>query len=92
MASTSEPKAVAGAIATRLRNKEMVRVTVMGPGSVNQATKALAVVRDYLVCACAGASLDVGIGILALNACTVHPSSQCELALDVASNHGQSLL
>eukprot|EP01001_Neometanema_parovale_P005736 NODE_2147_length_1499_cov_10.616279_g2042_i0.p1 GENE.NODE_2147_length_1499_cov_10.616279_g2042_i0~~NODE_2147_length_1499_cov_10.616279_g2042_i0.p1 ORF type:complete len:471 (-),score=86.96 NODE_2147_length_1499_cov_10.616279_g2042_i0:87-1445(-) len=48
VAAGSEAKSVAGAIATRLRDSIPVRLTVMGPNSVNQMVKALALARTRL--------------------------------------------
>lgn len=48
VAATSDAKAVAGAVILRLRTGDPVRITVMGPASINQMVKALAVARTYL--------------------------------------------
>jgi stage V sporulation protein S len=45
----SRPNAVAGAIAALLRQDGHVEVQAIGPHAVNQAVKALAVARAYLV-------------------------------------------
>lgn len=45
----SRPTAVAGAIAALLRQEGAVEVQAIGPHAVNQAVKALAVARAYLV-------------------------------------------
>jgi stage V sporulation protein S len=45
----SRPNAVAGAIAALLRQDGHVEVQAIGPHAVNQAVKALAVARSYLV-------------------------------------------
>jgi stage V sporulation protein S len=45
----SRPNAVAGAIAALLRQEGAVEVQAIGPHAVNQAVKALAVARSYLV-------------------------------------------
>jgi stage V sporulation protein S len=48
VAATSDAKAVAGAVTLRLRTGNPVRITVMGPSSINQMVKAMAVARTYL--------------------------------------------
>jgi stage V sporulation protein S len=45
----SRPNAVAGAIAALLRQEGSVEIQAIGPHAVNQAVKALAVARAYLV-------------------------------------------
>jgi stage V sporulation protein S len=45
----SRPTAVAGAIAALLRQEGAVEVQAIGPHAVNQAVKALAITRSYLV-------------------------------------------
>ncbi len=49
MSASSRPNAVAGAIAALLRQSGAVEVQAIGPHAVNQAVKALAVARSYLV-------------------------------------------
>jgi stage V sporulation protein S len=48
VAGTSNPTTVAGAIANNIREGKNVEIVVMGPKSVNQAIKAVAISRDYL--------------------------------------------
>lgn len=48
VASTSNPKSVAGSIVNNIREKKDVEIVVMGPAAVNQAMKALAIARDYI--------------------------------------------
>lgn len=48
VAATSNPATVAGAIANNIREGKAVEVVSMGPKSVNQAVKAVAIARDYL--------------------------------------------
>ena len=48
VSSTSQPKAVAGAIAAILRNGEPVEIQAIGAGAVNQAVKSIAVARGYV--------------------------------------------
>ena len=45
----SRPNAVAGAVAALLRQEGAVEVQAIGPHAVNQAVKALAIARAYLV-------------------------------------------
>lgn len=45
----SRPNAVAGAVAALLRSQGQVEVQAIGPAAVNQAVKALAIARGYLV-------------------------------------------
>lgn len=45
----SRPNAVAGAVAALLRSQGRVEVQAIGPAAVNQAVKALAIARGYLV-------------------------------------------
>ena len=49
MASTSRPVSVAGAIAAVVRSQGRVEVHAIGAGAVNQAIKAIAVSRGYVV-------------------------------------------
>jgi stage V sporulation protein S len=46
---TSRPSAVAGAIAGVLRERGQVEIQAVGAGAINQAVKAIAVARSYLV-------------------------------------------
>lgn len=48
VAATSNPATVAGAIANNIREGRAVELVAMGPNSVNQAIKALAIAREYL--------------------------------------------
>ena len=45
----SRPNAVAGAIAALLRAEGEVEVQAIGPAAVNQAVKAIAIARGYIV-------------------------------------------
>ena len=47
--TTSNPNAVAGAIANVLKTQKEIKVQAVGAGSINQAVKAIAVARSYLV-------------------------------------------
>lgn len=47
--TTSNPNAVAGAIANILKNQKKLKVQAIGAGSINQAVKALAIARGFLV-------------------------------------------
>jgi len=49
VAATSRPTAVAGAIAWSVRQQEPVELVAIGAGAVNQATKAVAIARSFLV-------------------------------------------
>lgn len=49
VASASRPPAVAGAIAGVVRDRGWVEVQAIGAGAVNQAAKALAIARVYLM-------------------------------------------
>ncbi|MDL2345335.1 stage V sporulation protein S [Deinococcus sp. MIMF12] len=53
----SRPNAVAGAVAALLRSQGQVEVQAIGPAAVNQAVKALAIARGYLV----GNALDLTV-------------------------------
>ena len=48
VAATSNPATVAGAVANNIREGKSVEIVAMGPKSVNQAIKAIAIGRDYL--------------------------------------------
>ena len=48
VAAASNPATVAGAIANNIREGKPVELVAMGPNSVNQAIKAIAISRDYL--------------------------------------------
>ena len=47
--TTSNPNAVAGAIANILKTQKTLKVQAIGAGSLNQAVKSLAIARSYLV-------------------------------------------
>lgn len=49
--TTSNPNAVAGAIANILKNQKELKVQAIGAGSINQAVKSIAIARSYLVLA-----------------------------------------
>lgn len=48
VSSTSDPGAVAGAIANGIRQAGQAELQVIGPRAVNQAVKAVAIARAYL--------------------------------------------
>jgi stage V sporulation protein S len=48
VSSTSDPGAVAGAIANGIRQQGETELQVIGPRAVNQAVKAVAIARSYL--------------------------------------------
>ena len=48
VSSTSNPSAVAGAIANGIRQAGQAELQVIGPRAVNQAVKAVAIARAYL--------------------------------------------
>ncbi|HTB21112.1 MAG TPA: stage V sporulation protein S [bacterium] len=48
VAATSNPATVAGAIANNVREGRAVELVAMGPNSVNQSVKALAIAQEYL--------------------------------------------
>lgn len=67
VSASSQPKAVAGAIAAITRNNENVEIETIGAGAVNQAVKSIAIARGYvapngieLVCIPAFSQIDVG--------------------------------
>lgn len=45
----SNPNAVAGAIANILKTQNKLKIQAIGAGSINQAVKALAIARSFLV-------------------------------------------
>lgn len=49
VASSSKVSAVAGAISNMMREQNMIEVNTVGAGSLNQAIKAIAIARGYLV-------------------------------------------
>jgi len=48
VASNSNPKLVAGAVAAFIREKNSVEVQCIGAGAINQAVKAIAITRGYV--------------------------------------------
>lgn len=48
VSSTSQPAAVAGAIANAMKVEDKIEVTAIGAGAVNQAVKAIAIARGYV--------------------------------------------
>ena len=48
VAAASNPATVAGAIANNIREGRAVELVAMGPNSVNQSVKAVAIASDYL--------------------------------------------
>ena len=48
VASTSNPRAVAGAVANSVREGAHAEVQAIGPKAVNQAIKAIAIARGYV--------------------------------------------
>jgi|ERR1700722_2159394 stage V sporulation protein S len=48
VAAVSNPATVAGAIANNVREGRAVELVAMGPNSVNQSVKAMAIAREYL--------------------------------------------
>lgn len=48
VASGSDPKSVAGAIANNIREKKQIEIIAMGPAAVNQTMKSIAIAREYL--------------------------------------------
>jgi len=49
VSSTSRPTSVAGAIAAIIRQSGHTELQAIGAGAVNQATKAIAIARRYLI-------------------------------------------
>ncbi len=49
VATQSSPTSVAGAISSIIRNQDYLDVDTVGAGSLNQAIKAIAIARGYLV-------------------------------------------
>lgn len=49
VSSKSSPNAVAGAIANSLKDKTTVEVQAIGAGALNQAIKAIAIARGFIV-------------------------------------------
>lgn len=48
VSASSNPKAVAGAIASVARKKESVEVVTIGAGAVNQAVKSICIARGFV--------------------------------------------
>jgi len=48
VASKSDPKKVAGAVANYLEEKETVELQAVGAGAVNQGIKAIAIARGFV--------------------------------------------
>ena len=48
VSAQSQPKAVAGALATVLRDKAVAEVQAVGAGAVNQAIKAIVITRGFV--------------------------------------------
>lgn len=48
VASNSQPKSVAGAIAAIIRNDKALEIETIGAASVNQAVKSIAIARGYV--------------------------------------------
>lgn len=48
VSTKTNPRAVAGAIAESIKEKESVVITAIGAGAVNQAVKAIAIARGYV--------------------------------------------
>ncbi len=48
VAGSSDPKVVAGAIVHNIREGKEIEIIVMGPKSVNNAIKAVAISREYI--------------------------------------------
>ncbi|MEW6243709.1 MAG: stage V sporulation protein S [Bacillota bacterium] len=48
VATNSNPKSVAGALAAVLRERGFVEVQAVGAGAVNQAVKAIAITRGFV--------------------------------------------
>jgi stage V sporulation protein S len=48
VSSSSDPKAVAGALAAVLRDENKVELQAVGAGAVNQTIKAIAISRGYV--------------------------------------------
>lgn len=49
VSSTSNPTSVAGAIASMVRETEKIQIQVIGAAALNQAIKAIAIARGYIV-------------------------------------------
>ncbi len=55
VASGSDPKSVAGAIANNIREKKQIEIVAMGPAAVNQTMKSIAIAKEYL----SGENIDI---------------------------------
>lgn len=51
VSSNSTPTSVAGALSSMIRDKESVTIQVIGAAALNQAIKAIAIARGYVVSA-----------------------------------------
>lgn len=49
MSASSVPNSVAGAIASIMRDCEAAEIQAVGAGAINQAVKAIAIARGYLL-------------------------------------------
>ena len=49
VSSSSNPTSVAGAIASMIREVKEIQIQVIGAASLNQAIKAIAIARGYIV-------------------------------------------
>lgn len=49
VSTKSNPNAVAGAIANILKNQKRIDIQAIGAGSINQAVKAIAIARGFIV-------------------------------------------
>lgn len=49
VSSSSNPLAVAGAIANLIRDEKEVQINTIGAGALNQAVKAVAIARGFLI-------------------------------------------
>jgi stage V sporulation protein S len=48
VSATSNPNAVAGALAAVMRLRDVAEIQAVGAGAINQAVKAVAIARSYL--------------------------------------------
>ncbi|WP_249028752.1 stage V sporulation protein S [Tannockella kyphosi] len=49
VSSSSSPTSVAGALSSMIRSKEEISIQVIGAAALNQAIKAIAIARGYVV-------------------------------------------
>ncbi len=49
VSAASRPKAVAGAIAAVIKESGLLEIQAVGAGAVNQAVKAIAIARSFLI-------------------------------------------